>query len=59
MYSRNDHPSDIGNGFHQTYFLEVDFKDGANTAPAAFGIQCKSGNGMMEPYFLGTLPDDF
>jgi len=51
--------SGIGNGFHQTYFLEVDFKDGANTAPAAFGIQCKSGNGMMEPYFLGTLPDDF
>ena len=48
--------SAIGNGFHQTYFIEVDFKDGASAVfPIPFGIQCKSGNGMMEPYFLGNL----
>ena len=52
--------SAIGNGFHQTYFIEVDFKDGASAVfPIPFGVQCKSGNGMMDPYFLGTFADDF
>jgi hypothetical protein len=45
----------IGNGFHQTYFLDVSYNTGATTFPMPFGVQCKSGNGMMDPYLLGTV----
>ena len=46
----------IGNGFHQTYFLDVSYKAGGSAVfPIPFGVQCKSGNGMMDPYLLGTV----
>jgi hypothetical protein len=40
--------------------IEVDFKVGGSAVfPIPFGVQCKSGNGMMDPYFLGNFANDF
>ncbi|MFI4887632.1 MAG: hypothetical protein ACHP7B_02680 [Burkholderiales bacterium] len=52
--------STIGAGYHQYHWLEVGFRDGGNpTFPIPFGIRCMSGNGMMDPLPVQSVPDDF
>lgn len=52
--------SGIGFGYHQYYWLEVGFREGATpTFPIPFGIRCMTGNGMMDPRFIDTPADDF
>ncbi|MEO8537939.1 MAG: hypothetical protein ABI533_10440 [Betaproteobacteria bacterium] len=52
--------STIGNGYHQYYWIEVDFKVGSNaTYPIPFGVKCVAGNGLMDPRWIDSPADDF
>jgi hypothetical protein len=52
--------SGIGSGYSQYYWIEVGFREGGSAVyPIPFGVRCIAGNGMTDPRWIDSPPDDF
>jgi len=52
--------SGVGNGYSQYFWIEVGFREGGSAVyPIPFGVRCIAGNGMTDPRWIDSPPDDF
>jgi len=60
FYIFTGHRNEISGGTTSRWYIDVGFREGGNpTVPIAYGITCRSGNGVSVPWFRAGDDDSF